>query len=59
MERLRQMECVSTVKVIVKMAPSVMRRMAVVMADVIQIGKDVTAKVLKYMQNIEMEKQVL
>lgn len=48
MERLRQMECVSTVKVIVKMASTVIRRLEGVTADVIHIGKDVPAKVFKY-----------
>lgn len=38
------MECVSAVKVVVKMAPSAIRRLAGVMLDVMQIGKDVTAK---------------
>lgn len=40
------MECVSTVKVIVKMTPTVIRQLEGVMADVIHIGKDVTAKIV-------------
>lgn len=40
------MECVSTVKVIVKMTPTVIRQLEGVMADVIHIGKDVTATIV-------------